>query len=228
MTLGWALLSGSALSVWINFSVKCQDVKPILNALEPRKNISANPCVAEAASHAVLLWSLAALHVVPHKQPLVCGRMQLCRGWDRRCRAVRAAAPRAGFSASALWNPCLGGILSSLLLCLKSVEMDNCVIHTSVPTLRDFWSGYAVSQSTSWSVVEKWSKELAAALWLLGNLLCRGLVIPARCCRCGRAVLGLVLEDFTVSHWCQNAVLVLLCSGLLWCVQSLSCLKKNS
>lgn len=161
------------------------------------------------------------------KQPLVCGRMQLCRGWDRRCRAVRAAAPRAGFSASALWNPCLGGILSSLLLCLKSVEMDNCVIHTSVPTLRDFWSGYAVSQSTSWSVVEKWSKELAAALWLLGNLLCRGLVIPARCCRCGGAVLGLVLEDFTVSHWCQNALLVLLCSGLLWCVQSLSCLKKK-
>lgn len=48
-----------------------------------------------------------------------------------------------------------GEILFSFLPCLKSVEMDNCIVHVAVPALRDFCLGYAVSQSTSLTAVKK-------------------------------------------------------------------------
>lgn len=127
------------------------------------------------------LQSLAASHVVPDRQPLVCGWRQLCC-WEGRHQAVCAAVPRAVLLVWFFF--CFCPVKFSFLPCLKSVEMDNCIVHVAVPALRDFWLGYAVSQSTSLTAVKKWSEELAAALSLLGNLSCRGLVIPARCCSC--------------------------------------------
>lgn len=128
----------------------------------------------------------------PEPCSLTCGAWQAALGvWVKAAVLLGGEAPssvccctKGCFVGLVFFLLLPGEILFSFLPCLKSVEMDNCIVHVAVPALRDFWLGYAVSQSTSLTVVKKWSEELAAALSLLGNLSCRGLVIPARCCRC--------------------------------------------
>lgn len=178
MTLSWALLSKAQL--WVSRFISAWNVR------------MSSPYWMHWNRRKTFLQTLALqkqLHMrTPEPCSLTCGAWQAALGvWVKAAVLLGGEAPssvccciKGCFVGLVFFLLLPGEILFSFLPCLKSVEMDNCIVHVAVPALRDFWLGYAVSQSTSLTVVKKMIWGACSCSVTAGQPLVQGFGYPSK------------------------------------------------